>query len=133
MIGFGNAALGLVRGKDRQRAGDRVAEGQGEAAPAAAACQAARGEGTWRRDGDVRNLIAAHAEDLTGLLGVLSMASRDFTKFRRPAPEAVDADTSAKVSLQSIASDSGTGSKDRCAAPARCRQLHRPPRVPRAW
>ncbi|MGE0675000.1 MAG: error-prone DNA polymerase [Methylibium sp.] len=35
-------------------------------------------KGTWQRDGDVRNLIAAHVEDLTGLLGGLSTASRDF-------------------------------------------------------
>ena len=35
-------------------------------------------KGTWQRDGDVRNLIAGHVEDLTALLGGLSTASRDF-------------------------------------------------------
>ena len=35
-------------------------------------------KGTWQRDGDVRNLIAAHVEDLTGLLGSLATSSRDF-------------------------------------------------------
>ena len=35
-------------------------------------------KGTWQRDGDVRNLIAGHVEDLTGLLGGLATASRDF-------------------------------------------------------
>lgn len=35
-------------------------------------------KGTWQRDGDVRNLIAAHVEDLSGLLGGLMTASRDF-------------------------------------------------------
>ena len=35
-------------------------------------------KGTWQRDGDVRNLIAAHVEDLTGLLGGLATNSRDF-------------------------------------------------------
>jgi error-prone DNA polymerase len=35
-------------------------------------------KGTWQRDGDVRNLIAAHVEDLTGLLGGLATVSRDF-------------------------------------------------------
>ncbi len=35
-------------------------------------------KGTWQRDGEVRNLIAAHVEDLTGLLGGLARSSRDF-------------------------------------------------------
>ena len=35
-------------------------------------------KGTWQREGDVRNLIAGHIEDLTPLLGSLSTASRDF-------------------------------------------------------
>ena len=35
-------------------------------------------KGTWQREGDVRNLIAGHIEDLTPLLGNLSTASRDF-------------------------------------------------------
>lgn len=35
-------------------------------------------KGTWQHDGDVRNLIAVHFEDLIGLLGGLSTASRDF-------------------------------------------------------
>lgn len=37
-------------------------------------------KGTWQREGDVRNLIAGHVEDLTPLLGRLaaSTASRDF-------------------------------------------------------
>lgn len=37
-------------------------------------------KGTWQRDGDVRNLIAGHLEDLTPLLGRLasSAESRDF-------------------------------------------------------
>ena len=35
-------------------------------------------KGTWQRDGDVRNLIAGHVEDLTGLLGGLATSSRDF-------------------------------------------------------
>jgi error-prone DNA polymerase len=35
-------------------------------------------KGTWQRDGDVRNLIAAHVEDLSELLGGLMTASRDF-------------------------------------------------------
>ena len=30
-------------------------------------------KGTWQRDGDVRNLIAGHVEDLTALLGGLSL------------------------------------------------------------
>jgi error-prone DNA polymerase len=36
--------------------------------------------GTWQRDGEVRNLIAGHLEDLTPLLGRLasSAASRNF-------------------------------------------------------
>ena len=33
---------------------------------------------TWQRDGDVRNLIAGHVEDLTALLGGLATSSRDF-------------------------------------------------------
>jgi error-prone DNA polymerase len=35
-------------------------------------------KGTWQREGDVRNLIAGHVEDLTPLLGGLATASRDF-------------------------------------------------------
>jgi len=37
-------------------------------------------KGTWQREGDVRNLIAGHVEDLTPLLGRLAAAtsSRDF-------------------------------------------------------
>jgi error-prone DNA polymerase len=35
-------------------------------------------KGTWQRDGEVRNLIAAHVEDLTGMLGSLATSSRDF-------------------------------------------------------
>ena len=35
-------------------------------------------QGTWQRDGDVRNLIAGHVEDLTALLGGLATSSRDF-------------------------------------------------------
>jgi len=35
-------------------------------------------KGTWQREGDVRNLIAGHIEDLTSLLGGLATASRDF-------------------------------------------------------
>ena len=35
-------------------------------------------KGTWQRDGDVRNLIAGHVEDLTVLLGGLATSSRDF-------------------------------------------------------
>ena len=35
-------------------------------------------KGTWQREGDVRNLIAGHIEDLTPLLGNLATASRDF-------------------------------------------------------
>jgi error-prone DNA polymerase len=34
--------------------------------------------GTWQREGDVRNLIAGHVLDLTGLLGRLAAPSRDF-------------------------------------------------------
>jgi error-prone DNA polymerase len=34
--------------------------------------------GTWQREGEVRNLIAGHIEDLTPLLGRLAAASRDF-------------------------------------------------------
>jgi error-prone DNA polymerase len=34
--------------------------------------------GTWQREGDVKNLIAGHLEDLTPLLGGLSTVSRDF-------------------------------------------------------
>jgi error-prone DNA polymerase len=35
-------------------------------------------KGTWQNEGGVRNLIAGHVEDLTGLLGGLATASRDF-------------------------------------------------------
>jgi error-prone DNA polymerase len=35
-------------------------------------------KGTWQREGDVRNLIAGHVEDLTPLLGRLATESRDF-------------------------------------------------------
>ena len=35
-------------------------------------------KGTWQREGDVRNLVAGHIEDLTPLLGSLATASRDF-------------------------------------------------------
>ena len=35
-------------------------------------------QGTWQREGDVRNLIAGQMEDLTPLLGGLATASRDF-------------------------------------------------------
>ena len=35
-------------------------------------------KGTWQREGDVRNLIAGHVEDLTLLLGRLATESRDF-------------------------------------------------------
>ncbi len=34
--------------------------------------------GTWQREGDVKNLIAGHLEDLTYLLGKLETTSRDF-------------------------------------------------------
>ena len=34
--------------------------------------------GTWQREGDVKNLIAGHLEDLTYLLGELETSSRDF-------------------------------------------------------
>jgi error-prone DNA polymerase len=34
--------------------------------------------GTWQREGDVKNLIAGHLEDLTHLLGELQTSSRDF-------------------------------------------------------
>lgn len=34
--------------------------------------------GTWQREGDVKNLIAGHLEDLTPLLGQLETTSRDF-------------------------------------------------------
>jgi error-prone DNA polymerase len=35
--------------------------------------------GTWQREGEVRNLIAGHLEDLTPLLGRLATGrSRDF-------------------------------------------------------
>lgn len=34
--------------------------------------------GTWQREGDVKNLIAGHLEDLTHLLGELETSSRDF-------------------------------------------------------
>ena len=35
-------------------------------------------KGIWQREGDVRNLIAGHVEDLTPLLGRLATVSRDF-------------------------------------------------------
>jgi len=35
-------------------------------------------KGTWQREGEVRNLIAGHVEDLTHLLGGLAVGSRDF-------------------------------------------------------
>ena len=35
-------------------------------------------KGPWQREGDVRNFIAGHIEDLTSLLGGLSTASQDF-------------------------------------------------------
>jgi len=35
-------------------------------------------KGTWQREGEVRNLIAGHVEDLTAMLGGLVTASRDF-------------------------------------------------------
>ncbi|BAL95149.1 error-prone DNA polymerase [Rubrivivax gelatinosus] len=35
-------------------------------------------KGRWQREGDVRNLIAGHVEDLTPLLGRLTTESRDF-------------------------------------------------------
>ena len=35
-------------------------------------------KGTWQREGDVRNLIAGHIEDLAPLLGRLATSSRDF-------------------------------------------------------
>ncbi len=35
-------------------------------------------KGTWQNEGGVRNLIAGHVVDLTGLLGGLATASRDF-------------------------------------------------------
>ncbi|MFT3819811.1 MAG: error-prone DNA polymerase [Rubrivivax sp.] len=35
-------------------------------------------KGTWQREGEVRNLIAGHIEDLTPLLGGLATTSRDF-------------------------------------------------------
>ncbi|HNB47659.1 MAG TPA: OB-fold nucleic acid binding domain-containing protein, partial [Burkholderiaceae bacterium] len=35
-------------------------------------------KGTWQREGEVRNLIAGHVEDLTPLLGGLAVGSRDF-------------------------------------------------------
>jgi error-prone DNA polymerase len=34
--------------------------------------------GVWQREGEVRNLIAGHLEDLTPLLGRLATESRDF-------------------------------------------------------
>ena len=34
--------------------------------------------GTWQREGDVKNLIAGHLQDLTSLLGELETTSRDF-------------------------------------------------------
>lgn len=35
-------------------------------------------KGTWQREGDVRNLIAGHVENLTPMLGRLATESRDF-------------------------------------------------------
>ena len=35
-------------------------------------------KGAWQRDREVRNLIAAHVEDLTGMLGSLATSGRDF-------------------------------------------------------
>ena len=35
-------------------------------------------KGTWRREADVRNLIAAHIEDLIGQLGGLATTSCEF-------------------------------------------------------
>jgi error-prone DNA polymerase len=35
-------------------------------------------KGTWQYEDGVRNIIAGHIEDLTGLLGGLSTASREF-------------------------------------------------------
>ncbi|NDY93815.1 error-prone DNA polymerase [Ideonella sp. TBM-1] len=35
-------------------------------------------KGTWQREGEVRNLIAGHVQDLTPLLGRLATGSRDF-------------------------------------------------------
>lgn len=35
-------------------------------------------KGTWQHEDGVRNLIAGHVEDLTGLLGGLTTASREF-------------------------------------------------------
>ena len=35
-------------------------------------------KGTWQRDGEGRNLISAHVEDLTGMLGSLATSGRDF-------------------------------------------------------
>ncbi|MBP8101307.1 MAG: error-prone DNA polymerase [Burkholderiaceae bacterium] len=35
-------------------------------------------KGTWQREGEVRNLIAGHVEDLTPMLGRLAVVSRDF-------------------------------------------------------
>ena len=34
--------------------------------------------GPWQREGEVRNLIAGHLEDLSWMLGRLATASRDF-------------------------------------------------------
>jgi error-prone DNA polymerase len=34
--------------------------------------------GVWQREGETRNLIAGHLEDLTPLLNGLSTVSRDF-------------------------------------------------------
>ncbi|MDI9689785.1 hypothetical protein [Burkholderia cenocepacia] len=33
---------------------------------------------TWQREGEVRNLVMEHVEDLTPLLGRLATSSRDF-------------------------------------------------------
>jgi error-prone DNA polymerase len=35
-------------------------------------------KGTWQREGDVKNLIAGHLEDMTPWLGRLGTSSRDF-------------------------------------------------------
>jgi error-prone DNA polymerase len=35
-------------------------------------------KGTWQREGDVRNLIAGHVEDLTAMLGGLVTATREY-------------------------------------------------------
>ena len=35
-------------------------------------------KGTWQREGDVRNMIAGHVEDLSALLGGLATMTREF-------------------------------------------------------